>query len=177
MTSRMVDVLLAVLIAVVLTVCLAIGLDRKADALSVGEVGSVEPGSVPGGLLDGATSPTEIPAADTYAVDGSSVTEVQAYLEHLHAIDLFLRAHQVARWADLAECESGGDWSIVSRSGRHRGGLQMTRTFWATYGGTEFASSPELAEPWQQATVADRHIDATGSYRAWGTCARRLGLR
>ncbi len=124
------------------------------------------------------------PASDAYATDGFDVDgstafapEIQAYLDALYEIQVFLRAHQVGRWQALADCESGGDWSIVSRSGRYRGGLQMTLTFWRTYGGPEFASSPELAEPWQQAEIADRHVAAVGNYRAWPACSRRLGLR
>lgn len=128
------------------------------------------------------------PAADTLAAEGPEAFEVggsqaldehaavAAFLEAHYQATIFLRWHQVQRWAPLAECESGGNWSAVSRSGRYRGGLQMTPAFWRTYGGPEFAPAPELAEPWQQAEIADRHIADEGDYGAWPACARRLGL-
>jgi hypothetical protein len=123
------------------------------------------------------TEPDRPPPADTYAA-ADDTAAVQRYLDALHEIELFLHAHQVARWeaTGLVWCEARGDWHAVSRSGTYRGGLQMNATFWATYGGLDFAARPELAEPWQQATVADRHLDDEGDYGAWPSCARRLGL-
>ncbi len=75
----------------------------------------------------------------------------------------------------LASCESGGNWQAVSRSGRYRGGLQMSATFWAYYGGLDFAPTPDQATREEQIEVA-RHGHADRGWRPW-SCARRVGLR
>jgi hypothetical protein len=171
-TRRTEDIALYVVIAAVIVTCCWIGAGR-ADG-SVGGVGSdVEPG--PGGLSEDGP----IPPADTYAVDGSSVTEVEAYLEHLYQVETFLRWHSVWRWEStgLIDCESGGDWSINTGNGFY-GGAQMSMRFWRTYGGLDLAARPDLAEPWQQVVVLDRWADSGGRFRqAFPACARRLGLR
>jgi hypothetical protein len=106
-------------------------------------------------------------------------SEVQAYLDHLYQVELFLRWHSVWRWEStgLIECESNGDWHINTGNG-YFGGAQMSMAFWRSYGGLEFAARPDLAEPWQQVVVLDRWRDGGGRFRdAFPGCARELGLR
>ncbi len=58
----------------------------------------------------------------------------------------------------VAQRESGGNCAIVSYNGTWRGKWQMDLSFWSTYGGLEFAPSPEIATCEQQDLVA---------YRGW----------
>jgi len=118
------------------------------------------------------------PGPNTWETSSQHSPEVGGYLQALHEVDVYFRAVQVERWEQtgLIGCESGGDWQI-NTGRRYYGGAQMGLPFWRQHGGPQFASRPDLAEPWQQATVLDRFVDRGGSFRqAFPGCARRLGL-
>jgi hypothetical protein len=99
------------------------------------------------------------------------------------AADAFLSELQAAPapapendvWDRIAQCESGGNWSINVGNGYY-GGLQMLGSTWQTYGGAEFAPRADLATREQQIVVAER-IKADVGYGAWPACSRKLGLR
>ena len=55
----------------------------------------------------------------------------------------------------IAQCESGGNWSINTGNGYY-GGLQFTQSTWEGAGGLEYAARADLATPEQQIAVADR---------------------
>jgi hypothetical protein len=59
-----------------------------------------------------------------------------------------------AEWERVAMCEEGGDWS--GGGGRFSGGLGITRSNWAAYGGLEFAPEGAMATEDQQIMVAER---------------------
>jgi hypothetical protein len=61
---------------------------------------------------------------------------------------------QRAEWERVAMCEEGGDWS--SDGSRFSGGLGITRSNWAAYGGDEFAPEGAEATEDQQIMVAER---------------------
>ena len=73
----------------------------------------------------------------------------------------------VAVWDRLAQCESTGNWASASNP-VYKGGLQMDRTFWARYGGLNYAAAPHLATKAQQIQVAIRGQAAQG-WAAWPT--------
>ena len=77
-------------------------------------------------------------------------------------------------WDQLADCESGGDWSINTGNG-YSGGLQFLHSSWRAYGGEEFAPLAYQATRDQQIVVAERILDDAG-WDAWPTCSSRLGL-
>src|SRR3954447_2069118 len=77
-------------------------------------------------------------------------------------------------WDRLAQCESGGNWSINTGNGFY-GGLQFTRSTWKGFGGGRYASRAHPASRSQQITVAERVLDAQG-WGAWPACSRKLGL-
>ncbi|WP_272462796.1 resuscitation-promoting factor [Intrasporangium calvum] len=58
-------------------------------------------------------------------------------------------------WDRVAECESGGNWSINTGNGYY-GGLQFSYTTWLAYGGDDFAQRADLASRAEQITVANR---------------------
>ncbi|MFF2326999.1 MULTISPECIES: transglycosylase family protein [unclassified Streptomyces] len=77
-------------------------------------------------------------------------------------------AASVATWDAVAQCESGGNWSINTGNGYY-GGLQFSQSSWAAAGGTQYASRADLATKAQQIATAERLLDLQGP-GAWG-CA------
>jgi LysM repeat protein len=75
-------------------------------------------------------------------------------------------------WDRLAQCESGGNWSINTGNG-YSGGLQFAPGTWAAHGGKGSAHSASRAE---QIRVAER-VRASQGWGAWPACSARLGLR
>jgi LysM repeat protein len=75
-------------------------------------------------------------------------------------------------WAGVAQCESGGNWSINTGNGYY-GGLQFSSPTWLGHGGGEFAPQAHLATPAQQIAVAERVL-LTQGVGAWPTCGRNL---
>ncbi|MFG2098265.1 transglycosylase family protein [Streptomyces sp. NPDC048612] len=84
------------------------------------------------------------------------------------------QAADTATWDKVAQCESGGVWSAASGNGYY-GGLQLTQEMWDNYGGTAYASRPDLASRSQQIAVAESILDHKGP-DAWPSCAVNAGL-
>ena len=77
-------------------------------------------------------------------------------------------------WDRLAQCESGGNWSITTGNGYH-GGLQFSPSTWAGYGGKQYAPYAYQATREQQIAVAERVLAGQG-WGAWPSCSAKLGL-
>ncbi|NLV54681.1 MAG: transglycosylase family protein [Acidimicrobiales bacterium] len=75
-------------------------------------------------------------------------------------------------WDSLAQCESGGNWSINTGNGYY-GGLQFSLSTWHAMGG---AGLPHQNSREAQIAVAER-VRASQGWGAWPSCSRRLGLR
>ncbi|SDQ67452.1 resuscitation-promoting factor [Quadrisphaera sp. DSM 44207] len=75
-------------------------------------------------------------------------------------------------WDKIAQCESGGNWSINTGNG-YSGGLQFSASTWRAHGGT---GSAHQASREQQIAVAER-VQAAQGWGAWPSCTRKLGLR
>jgi uncharacterized protein YabE (DUF348 family) len=73
-----------------------------------------------------------------------------------------------AMWDRIAQCESGGNWSINTGNGYY-GGLQFDYGTWRGAGGGDFASRADLASRAEQITVANR-VYADRGLQPWG-CA------
>ncbi|MGM7669407.1 transglycosylase family protein [Microbacterium sp. A93] len=78
-------------------------------------------------------------------------------------------------WQALAQCESGGNWSINTGNGYY-GGLQFSASSWAGAGGTQYAPLPHQATPAQQIATAEV-LRANGGWGHWPACSSQLGLR
>ncbi|GAA4759954.1 transglycosylase family protein [Citricoccus nitrophenolicus] len=78
-------------------------------------------------------------------------------------------------WQALAECESGGNWSINTGNGYY-GGLQFSASSWAGAGGTQYAPLPHQATPAEQIATAEV-LRANGGWGHWPACSSQLGLR
>ncbi|MFI6471740.1 transglycosylase family protein [Streptomyces sp. NPDC050516] len=77
-------------------------------------------------------------------------------------------AASVQTWDAVAQCESGGNWSINTGNGYY-GGLQFSQSSWAAAGGTQYASRADLATKGQQIATAEKLLAIQGP-GAWG-CA------
>ena len=75
-------------------------------------------------------------------------------------------------WDRLAQCESGGNWSINTGNG-YSGGLQFAPGTWRANGGSGSAHNASRSE---QIAVAKRVLASQG-WGAWPACSSRLGLR
>ncbi|WP_237205956.1 transglycosylase family protein [Rothia nasimurium] len=74
-------------------------------------------------------------------------------------------------WEALAQCESGGNWSINTGNGYY-GGLQFSLSSWAAAGGT---GNPAAASKAEQIRVAENLLQMQG-WGAWPACNAKLGL-
>ena len=74
-------------------------------------------------------------------------------------------------WDRVAECESGGDWSINTGNGYY-GGLQFSLQTWKAFGGE---GMPHEASKQEQISVAQKTLAEQGS-GAWPTCGEKAGL-
>jgi LysM repeat protein len=75
-------------------------------------------------------------------------------------------------WSGVAECESGGNWSINTGNGYY-GGLQFSASTWRAYGGAQYASRADLASAGEQIAVAEKVLAGQG-IGAWPVCGKHL---
>ncbi|MFI6029723.1 LysM peptidoglycan-binding domain-containing protein [Amycolatopsis magusensis] len=73
-------------------------------------------------------------------------------------------------WDAIAQCESGGNWSINTGNGYY-GGLQFSPSTWKAYGGKGSAHNASREE---QIAVAER-VKAGQGINAWPTCGKKGG--
>ncbi|MEV3990283.1 transglycosylase family protein [Streptomyces sp. NPDC049837] len=77
-------------------------------------------------------------------------------------------AATAAEWDKVAQCESGGNWSINTGNGYY-GGLQFSASTWAAYGGTAYAPTADQASKSQQIEIAEKVLAGQGK-GAWPHC-------
>ncbi|KUO18959.1 transglycosylase family protein [Streptomyces dysideae] len=81
-------------------------------------------------------------------------------------------AATASEWDAVAQCESGGNWSINTGNGYY-GGLQFSASTWAAYGGTQYASTADQASKAQQIQIAEKVLAGQGK-GAWPHCGTGL---
>ncbi|WP_037677105.1 transglycosylase family protein [Streptomyces griseus] len=81
-------------------------------------------------------------------------------------------AATTSEWDAVAQCESGGNWSINTGNGYY-GGLQFSASTWAAYGGTQYAAQANQASKAQQIAVAEKVLASQGK-GAWPVCGKGL---
>ncbi|GKQ33700.1 LysM peptidoglycan-binding domain-containing protein [Streptomyces sp. A012304] len=77
-------------------------------------------------------------------------------------------AATASEWDAVAQCESGGNWSINTGNGYY-GGLQFSASTWAAYGGTQYAATADQATKAQQIEIAEKVLAGQGK-GAWPVC-------
>jgi hypothetical protein len=82
----------------------------------------------------------------------------------------FASAEQGVNWDAIAECESGGNWSINTGNGYY-GGLQFSQSTWNANGGS---GNPANASREEQIRVAENTLRSQG-IGAWPVCGKRAG--
>ena len=75
-------------------------------------------------------------------------------------------------WNELAQCESGGNWSINTGNGYY-GGLQFTLSSWHSVGGSGYPNQASESEQIARAQM----LEARQGWGAWPVCSARIGLR
>ncbi|MBD0420622.1 LysM peptidoglycan-binding domain-containing protein [Streptomyces sp. TRM S81-3] len=81
-------------------------------------------------------------------------------------------AATASEWDAVAQCESGGNWSINTGNGYY-GGLQFSASTWAAYGGTQYAATADRATKAQQIEIAEKVLAGQGK-GAWPVCGTGL---
>ena len=74
-------------------------------------------------------------------------------------------------WDRLAQCESGGNWSINTGNGYY-GGLQFSLSTWRAYGGSGYPHQNSRA---QQIAIGQK-LQAAAGWGQWPACSAKLGL-
>jgi len=103
-----------------------------------------------------------------YADDPTAAVE---FALNLQDDEVSVPAPEYSVWDELAECESGGDWSISTGNGYY-GGLQFALGSWGAVGGIGY---PHEASREEQIYRAELLQDMQG-WDAWPTCSRIIGL-
>lgn len=75
-------------------------------------------------------------------------------------------------WDRLAQCESGGNWSINTGNGYY-GGLQFSLSSWRGVGGAGYPHQASREEQIYRATL----LQARQGWGAWPACTAKLGIR
>src|SRR6476646_12143334 len=70
-------------------------------------------------------------------------------------VDTPAQAATTRTWDRIAHCESGGRWHINTGNGYY-GGLQISRSTWAGFGGRKLATLPSRATKSEQMVVGER---------------------
>jgi LysM repeat protein len=81
-------------------------------------------------------------------------------------------AATTSEWDQVAQCESGGNWSTNTGNGFY-GGLQFSSSTWSAYGGDQYASSADQASKAQQIAVGEKVLASQGN-GAWPNCGSGL---
>ncbi|MBI9114664.1 transglycosylase family protein [Sanguibacter sp. YZGR15] len=76
-------------------------------------------------------------------------------------------------WGQLAQCESGGNPSIVSSNGLYHGLYQFSVGTWQSVGGSGLPSQASPEEQTQRAQA----LQARSGWGQWPHCSSKLGLR
>lgn len=75
-------------------------------------------------------------------------------------------------WGQLAQCESGGNPTIVSRNGKYYGLYQFSLATWQSVGGVGLPTENSAEEQTYRAQL----LQARSGWGQWPACARKLGL-
>ncbi len=113
---------------------------------------------------DGVVGPATRRALALPAFSSNSVTRKGARKRSSRKVPAVLRR--------IAECESGGDITAVSRNGRYYGKYQFSRATWKANGGR--GSNPADATEAEQDRVAIKLYEAEG-LDPWPSCGSKLG--
>jgi hypothetical protein len=117
-------------------------------------------------------------ALEAHEAEQARAREAEAQAEQAAALAALAQAEREASagipdafWDRMAQCETGGDWSMVGS--RYSGGLGFYNGTWDSFGGREFAARAGQATREQQIVVANRVANGVG-LSGWG-CLSHVG--
>ena len=105
-----------------------------------------------------------------YVREAATLTGVAVAATFGNAAWQTLPARADVNWDAVAQCESGGNWSIATGNGFY-GGLQFTLSTWQSNGGS---GMPQNASRDEQIRVANNVLRTQG-IGAWPVCGARAG--
>jgi hypothetical protein len=116
-------------------------------------------------------TPRQLPSdqAPATTTSGSSTAAQATTTAQTTAVNPSTQSGSV--WGLLANCESGGNWSINTGNGFY-GGLQFTLSSWQAAGGVGY---PNQATQAQQIAIAEV-LQSKQGWGAWPVCSQKLGL-
>jgi hypothetical protein len=85
--------------------------------------------------------------------------------QYLAAVAEYYRPKTGVDWDGIAQCETGGNWSM--QGSRFSGGLGFYNGTWSSFGGREFAANAGQATREEQIVVAER-VYARHGLSGWG---------
>ncbi|MDH4167959.1 MAG: transglycosylase family protein [Acidimicrobiia bacterium] len=110
----------------------------------------------------------------TLVLTACTPAEMAQYLAITEPTRHVLNNEQLHR---LRTCESGGNYGIVSASGRYRGAYQFSRATWDSVAGRHYPFLRGLdpaASPWYWQDAMARALFAEQGAAPWPHCGRRL---
>lgn len=127
------------------------------------------------GSASGSTKERKAPAKSSRSAERSSTSSTSSNTSSGNGSGLLAGIPQskIDRFDKLAQCESGGNWSINTGNGYY-GGLQFSRGTFLAFGGGEFAPTADKATRDQQVYIADKTQKAQG-WSAWPSCSSKYG--
>jgi len=147
----------------------AAGIDKKESAVSVSTENSV----VVSEVIPTTTIVEEVPTTTSTTVYVAPVVVNSPRPEKQIMVEPNYPAPNSV-WDAIAQCESGGDWSINTGSGYY-GGVQFAPGTWLNMGGGDYAPFASEATREQQIQIAERVLAVSG-WGAWPGCSHKLGL-
>jgi len=114
------------------------------------------------------------PARRTPRIAAATATLATAVAAPVLGLAAPASAADDSTWDALAQCESGGNWSINTGNSFY-GGVQFYQPTWEGYGGTAYAPRADLASREQQIAIAEKVLAGQG-WGAWPACSASLGL-
>ncbi|MGI9602378.1 MAG: transglycosylase family protein [Acidimicrobiales bacterium] len=110
----------------------------------------------------------------TLALSACTPVEMAQYLAVTEPTRHVLNNYQLAR---LRQCESGGNYSIVSSTGRYRGAYQFSRSTWNSVAGRHYnwlVGVDPAAAPWYWQDAMARALYSERGAQPWPVCGQRI---
>jgi len=115
----------------------------------------------------------EVPTTTSTTVYVAPVVEAPA-IKKQEVVSAPVSPADISVWDSIAQCESGGNWSINTGNGYY-GGVQFAPGTWLNMGGGVYAQTANLASREQQIEIAEKVLAVSG-WGAWPGCSAKLGL-
>jgi hypothetical protein len=109
--------------------------------------------------------PLDAAVAARARAEAEQAMKEQQLAQFYAAVAEYYRPKTGVDWDGIAQCETGGNWSM--RGSRYSGGLGFYNGTWDGFGGREFASNAGLASREEQIIVAER-VHARHGLSGWG---------